>query len=227
MHRVQKLLSNYGYCSRRKAEDLIKQGRVMVNNKIITIGDSADFKDKISVDGKIVRKPRKVYLMFHKPPHCVTALTDPRYKTVMDYVKISERVFPVGRLDFNTQGLLILTNDGDFANSIMHPRYEIQKTYLAGIDRHIIQKDLAQLQKGVKLTDGVTIPKKVRKVTPDLIEITIHEGKNRIIRRMLEELGYNVRFLKRIKVGNLLLGDIKPGTFRTLKRKDREKIFMK
>ena len=124
MHRVQKLLSNYGYCSRRKAEEIIKQGRVRVNDKLITIGDKASEEDKIYVDDKLVEKEKKVYLMFNKPVKCVTALNDNKFKTVMDYIKIKERVFPIGRLDYLTSGLLLLTNDGDFANKIMHPRYK-------------------------------------------------------------------------------------------------------
>jgi len=225
MHRVQKLLSNYGYCSRRRAEELIQEGRVKVNGETITIGDKAGEEDKISVDGKIVDKTRKVYLIFNKPLGCVTALRDKKYKTVIDYIKIKERVFPVGRLDYNTSGLLLLTNDGDFSNNIMHPRHEIKKTYLVGVNKEILDKDIKTIENGVKLDDGKTSPAKVKKYKSRLVEITIHEGKNRIVRRMLKELGYMVISLERIKIGQLALGDLKEGKYRLLTPKDRKKIF--
>ena len=217
MHRVQKLLSNYGYCSRRKAEELIEKGRVKVNDKIITIGDKASEEDKIYVDNKLVEKQKNIYLMFHKPLNCVTALKDKKYKTVMDYIDVKERVFPIGRLDYDTTGLLLLTNDGDFANHIMHPRYETQKTYLVKIDKPL--KDKTQIEKGVQLKDGLTSPSKIKIIKQRTIEITIHEGKNRIVRRIFNKLGYEVKELKRIKIGELKL-DIKEGTYRELTKKE-------
>jgi len=197
---VQKLLSNYGYCSRRKAEELIKQGKVKVNNKIISIGDKASEKDKIYVNGKLINQEKRVYIMFHKPADCVTALYDKKYKTVMSYIKIKERIFPVGRLDYNTSGLLLLTNDGDFANKIMHPSHEIKKTYLVGLGKEITEQQINQIEKGIILKDGKTSSAKIKKLNPTLVEITIHEGKNRIVRRIFKELNIYVRFLKRIKI---------------------------
>ena len=126
LHRVQKLMSNYGYCSRRKAEEIIQDGRVKVNGKPITIGDKATEEDEIMVDNKPIKKERKVYYMLNKPTKCVTALTDDKYETVMEHIKVKERVFPVGRLDYFTSGLLLFTNDGDFANKITHPSNEIK-----------------------------------------------------------------------------------------------------
>jgi len=214
--RVQKLLSARGYCSRRKAEELIDAGRVKVNGNIVKLGNKATEQDKIEVDGKPVLGQRFVYMMFNKPVGCVTALTDPEYKTVMDYIKIPERVFPIGRLDYNTSGLLLLTNDGDFANGIMHPRYEIKKTYRVGIDKAITDSQMAKLEAGVMLEDGKTSPAKIKKNKSDEVEITIHEGKKRIVRRMFQSLGFRIRFLERIRVGKIELGNLKPGEYRTL-----------
>jgi 23S rRNA pseudouridine2605 synthase len=225
MHRVQKLLSNYGYCSRRKAEELIQEGRVKVNGKVISIGDKASENDKIYVDNQTVRKQKKVYLMFNKPKSCVTALKDSMFDTVMDYINIEERVFPIGRLDYNTSGLLLFTNDGDFANKVMHPRYEIKKTYLAGLRNKIDEKQIDAIEKGVMLEDGKTSPAKVKKRNPNLIEIRIHEGKNRIVRRILKKLGLQIKFLRRIKIGKLDLGDLKEKSYRFLTEKDIKKIF--
>jgi len=225
LYRVQKLLSNYGYCSRRNAEELIKEGRVKVNDRVISIGDKASYEDKIYVDGKLVEKEKKVYLIFNKPAGCVTALKDERFKTVMDYIKVKERVFPVGRLDYNTSGLLILTNDGDFANRVMHPRYEIKKTYFVKTDKAIKEKDLKGLEKGVELEDGVTSPAKVHKVSSNSAEIIIHEGKKRIVRRMFEKIGYKVAYLERIKIGGLELGSLKPGRYKFLSEKEIKKVF--
>ena len=225
MYRVQKLLSNYGYCSRRKAEELIKEGRVKVNSKVITIGDQASEDDKIYVDDKLVSMDEKIYLMFNKPIHCVTALEDKQHRTIMYYINVKERVFPIGRLDYNTSGLLLLTNDGDFANSIMHPRYEIKKTYLVEVDRTITINSIRNIEHGILLEDGKTSPAKVKKIEDNLIEITIHEGKNKIIKRMMEELGYKVNSLKRIRVGSLELGDLRISKYKKLDEKEREKIY--
>ncbi len=224
MDRVQKILSMRGHCSRRKAEDLIKKGKVKVNGKVISIGDKAEENDKITVDGKDVRKQNKIYLAFHKPVGCVTALKDQRMKTVMDYIKIKERVYPVGRLDYDTSGLLIMTNDGEFANKVMHPRYETEKTYLVELDKVIFDKKIIQIEKGIRLEDGKTAPAKVRKRKPNVIEITIHEGKNRIVRRMMEKIGFDVVSLKRIKIGELILGRLKEGEYRELADSDLKKL---
>ncbi|MFH1053584.1 MAG: pseudouridine synthase [Candidatus Woesearchaeota archaeon] len=226
MFRVQKLLSKYGYCSRRKAEQLIQEGRVKVNGKVITIGDQATENDKISVDDKIVKGQRLVYLMFNKPLGCVTALTDSTFDTIMDYIDIKERVFPIGRLDYNTSGLLLLTNDGDFANKVMHPRYETNKTYLVGLQNPIKDKDLDKIRGGISLDDGMTSPAKVKRKNSTMLEITIHEGKNRILRRIFEKLGYKVKFLQRIKVGKLGLGNLKPGKYKQLTKEDLDLIFL-
>ncbi len=224
-HRVQKLMSNYGYCSRRKAEEIIQEGRVKVNGKSITIGDKASLADVISVDNKPIKKERKVYYMLNKPTKCVTALTDEKYPTVMEHMKVKERVFPVGRLDYFTSGLLLFTNDGDFANKIMHPSHEIKKSYVVKLDRPIDEQDKKSLQKGIKLEDGKTSPARLKILGPQMAEITIHEGKNRIVRRMFEALGFKLSFLERVKIGKLDLGSLPPGKFKVLSKREKDLIF--
>jgi len=225
MQRVQKLLSNYGYCSRRKAEELIEQGKVRVNDKVISLGDKASESDKIYVEDKLVKKQKKIYLMFHKPIGCVTALKDDQYKTIFDYINFKERIFPIGRLDYNTSGLLLLTNDGDFANKVMHPRYETKKTYLAKIDGLISGKQIRLIEEGVEIKDGKTRPAKVKVPKKGFLEITIHEGKNRIIRRMLQEVGMKTITLERTKIGKLGLGKLKQKEYKNLTEKDINDIF--
>ncbi len=220
--RVQKIIANAGMMSRRKAEKAIVAGKVKVNGKVITIGDKADAsKDKITVDGKKVELGRKVYLMLNKPVDCLTTLRDPKgRKTIFAYLPYMERVIPCGRLDYKTEGLLLLTNDGDFANKIMHPRYEVEKKYEVHLDRGFSDEDFGRLRKGVRIDelDVTTRPAKARALSEDgkVIEITIHEGKNRIVRRMMHALGYKVARLIRTKVGKLELGSLRPGKFRKL-----------
>jgi 23S rRNA pseudouridine2605 synthase len=225
LHRVQKLMSNYGYCSRRKAEEIIQDGRVKVNGKPITIGDKATETDEIMVDNKPIKKERKVYYMLNKPTKCVTALTDDKYETVMEHIKVKERVFPVGRLDYFTSGLLLFTNDGDFANKITHPSNEVKKSYVVKLNRPIDEQDKKSLQKGIKLEDGKTSPARLKILGPQMAEITIHEGKNRIVRRMFEALGFKLSFLERVKIGKLDLGSLPPGKFKVLSKREKELIF--
>ncbi len=224
LQRVQKIIANAGICSRRKAEDLIKDGKVKVNGKLITIGDSAEpMKDIILVDGKRLQKVSKIYLAFNKPPDCLTTLDDPKgRKTIMDYVKMRERIIPVGRLDFKTQGLLFLTNDGDFANHVMHPRYEVEKTYMVFLDLPFSLESLKRVKEGLELEDVKTKPALVRYMSPkkDVIEITIHQGNNRIVRRMMTQLGYKVNRLIRTKIGNVDLGSLPLGKTRKLSHKE-------
>jgi 23S rRNA pseudouridine2605 synthase len=226
MERVQKLLSNRGFCSRRKAEELIKEGRVKVNENIITIGDQATNKDKITVDDEPIDRERRIYLMLNKPPRCVTALTDDNLPTVMECITIKERVFPVGRLDYDTTGLLLLTNDGDFANRVMHPRNEVKKTYQVKLNASITEEEIQYLKEGITLRDGKTRPAKIKKYDRKFLDITIHEGKNQIIKRMIRKLGLKVSSLKRVSIGRLTLGKLKVGEFKELTKKELDLIFI-
>lgn len=231
--RLHKILAGLGLVSRRKAEELILEGRVTVNGKIATIGLKADAsRDHIKVNGKLVtgtsRNLRKFYLMFYKPKGVVTTLSDPEGRpAVKDYLKgIKYRVFPVGRLDFDSEGLLLLTNDGDFTNAVLHPSKKIPKTYLVKVKGIIEDEKIEKLRRGVKLDDGATMPAKVRKgrnsENNSWIEITIYEGKKRQIRRMLEKVGHPVLKLKRISIDGIKLGNLKPGEIRHLTAEELE-----
>lgn len=226
--RIQKILSGIGVTSRRRAEELILKGRVTVNGAVSTLGMKADTeRDYIKIDGKLVTHPGKrgyqrVYLLFHKPDGVMTTLHDPEGRpTVKDFLKgIRTRVFPVGRLDFHSGGLLLLTNDGDFANDVLHPSKKILKTYLVKVKGIIEERKIGELRRGVRLEEGMTMPARVKKVKDmeqnSWIEITIYEGRTRQVRRMLEQVGHPVLKLKRIGIDGLKIGDLKPGEFRSL-----------
>ncbi|MCH8235253.1 MAG: rRNA pseudouridine synthase [Chloroflexi bacterium] len=218
--RLQKILSSAGVASRRKAEDLIAQGRVMVNGKQATVGDRADAGvDVVTVDGKPIAAQRKRYLALNKPAGHVTTLSDPQGRPkVSDLVDIPERIFPVGRLDYDTEGLLLLTNDGDFTQRITHPSYEIDKVYVARVATPIGLRALDLLRTGVELEDGLSAPATVRILYRDqrTVEITLHEGRNRMIRRMLAAVGSPVTGLTRTRIGTLTLGDLPTGRWRDL-----------
>lgn len=231
--RLHKILAGLGLASRRKAEELILEGRVTVNGQLATIGMKADpSRDHIKVNGKLVtgtaRNFRKVYLMFNKPRGVVTTLSDPEGRpAVKDYLKgIKFRVFPVGRLDFDSEGLLLLTNDGDFTNAVLHPSKKIPKTYLVKVKGIIEDEKIEKLRRGVKLEDGVTTPARVRQgrnsENNSWVEITIYEGKKRQIRRMLEKVGHPVLKLKRISINGIKLGNLKPGEIRHLTTEELE-----
>jgi 23S rRNA pseudouridine2605 synthase len=224
VERLQKIISQCGIASRRKAEELIQEGLVTVNGRVAELGMKADIsRDHIKVSGKLISSPSsKTYLMFHKPLRCITALQDPEKRpTVMDYMKrVKAKVFPVGRLDFNSEGLLLLTNDGELSNAIMHPKKKVPKTYRVKINGSLEDKAKEKLEKGVRLDDGMTKPAKVRIIKTlkanSWISITITEGRNRQVRRMLERVGHPVIRLIRTRIGSLGLGTLKPGEYRYL-----------
>jgi 23S rRNA pseudouridine2605 synthase len=238
--RIQKIISKCGIASRRKAEEMILEGLVTVNGRVATLGMKADIeRDHIKVKGKLINKvEHRVYLMFYKPIRCLTSMYDPEGRpTVKDFLKrVKTKVFPAGRLDYNSEGLLILTNDGDLANAILHPKNKIPKTYLVKIDGFLEDKDISKLERGIKLEDGITAPARVRRIKQlkanSWIEITIYEGRKRQVRRMLERVGHPVIKLKRIRIDGLSLGNLKPGEFRYLtpeeiKRLKKETMDMK
>ena len=208
--------------SRRRAEEMIQEGLVTVNGKVAELGMKADIgRDHIKVSGKLISSPSSMaYLLFNKPSKCITAMHDPEKRTtVMDYLKrVKVRVFPVGRLDYNSEGLLILTNDGELANAVMHPKKKIPKTYQVKINGFLEDKDKLKLETGVRLDDGMTKPAKVKIIKKlkanSWISITIHEGKNRQVRRMMDRIGHSAIRLIRTKISSLTLGGLKPGEYR-------------
>ena len=223
--RIAKYMAACGVASRRACEGIILEGKVKVNGQTLAeLGRQVDpDKDIVTVSGERISLPKElVYIMLNKPVGCVSTCDDDRGRmTVIDCLKgVDARVFPVGRLDFNTEGLLLLTNDGEVANKLTHPSKEVTKRYYCVVDSMVAPADVKTLERGVMLDDGKTAPARVKifKATPERTELTIiiHEGRNRQIRRMFEAIGKNVVFLKRISEGNLNLGNLKRGEFRFL-----------
>lgn len=230
--RLQKILAKMGITSRRAAEEIILEGRVTVNGQVATLGMKADLaKDHIKLDGKLLTKPEpKVYLMMNKPKGVITTLSESEERpTVKDFLKnIKYRVFPVGRLDYDSEGLLLLTNDGDFAHAILHPSKKIPKTYHVKIKGFLEDDKIEKLRKGVRLQDGITLPAKVKKLKKaeenSWIEITIYEGRKRQIRRMMDKIGHPVLKLKRVRIDGIDIGRLEPGEIRSLTVGEIQKI---
>ena len=228
--RLQKILAAAGVASRREAEKIITAGRVRVNGKVVTeLGSKFDpDKVRIAVDGKPIKAETKAYYLFYKPRGVVTTMSDPQNRrSIADFVQdLPERVFPVGRLDYNTEGLLLLTNDGALAQALMHPSHEVNKTYLVKVPGIVPDDKLDMLRVGVKLEDGLTAPAVVNLRTYDhehnftLFDITIHEGRNRQVRRMFESIGKNVQLLKRVSIGDLKLKGLDRGQLRPLTERE-------
>lgn len=226
MERLQKVIAHAGVASRRKAEELILQGRVSVNGKPVTeLGVKVQAnKDKIEVDGVPIDKEEPVYFLLYKPSGVISSVSDDRdRKVVTDYVQVEQRVFPVGRLDYETSGLILLTNDGEFANLLMHPRHTINKVYVAKVEGIPTKESLKRLEKGIMLEDGKTAPAQVKLMTVDkkkntaIVRLSIHEGRNRQVRRMFEAIGHGVQKLKREEYSFLTLKGMNPGDVRPLK----------
>lgn len=233
--RLQKILAHAGVASRRVAEQMIREGRVSVNDTIVTqLGTKADIhRDTIKVNGKlIVTDVSNVYLMINKPRGYLTTLKDTKGRPIVtDLLEdIPDRVFPIGRLDYDSEGLLLLTNDGDFAHRIQHPKFEITKTYRVKIRGGLSSEERSKIRKGARLDDGEFIPVHVsiKKMNPGScwLELTIHEGRNRVIRRFFDTLGHPVTRLIRIAIGDLHLDDLPQGEFRYLQKREVQRLLM-
>jgi len=229
--RLQKFLAAAGVASRRKAEELIRQGKVTVNGERAVLGTRVDpEKDIVRLDGKVVTPEKKVYLILNKPRGVVTTCRDPQgRRTVLDLIgSIGAAVHPVGRLDYDTEGLLLLTNDGDLTNKLIHPRYQIEKTYHVLVEGRPTEQDLETLRRGLLLEDGWTAPARVS-ILKEMrgktwLEMSIHEGRNRQVRRMWARLGYPVLKLRRTRFAFLTLGRLRPGEYRHLSREEVRKL---
>ena len=233
MERLQKYIANAGYTSRRKAEELIKLGKVFVNGNLITeLGYKVSGNDIVTIDGVTISKNNdKVYYVLNKPREVICSVTDDKgRKTVTSLIDTEKRIYPVGRLDYDTTGLIILTNDGEFANLLMHPKNKIFKTYIVKIDGILNEEDYKKLRKGLlidhrKLTiDHFKVKEIDKNKNTSLVEVTIHEGRNHIIRKLFEHLGYDVKKLTRISIGNLNLGNLKSGEYRLLSNNEIKEL---
>jgi 23S rRNA pseudouridine2605 synthase len=235
MERLQKILARAGLASRREAERWIVEGRITVNGAVVRkLGSQADpAKDSIKVDGKRVKPAvAPLYYAFHKPPGIITTLNDPEHRPDLTpfLVRLGEkrRVFPVGRLDYNTTGLLLLTNDGELTLRLTHPRFGVKKLYRAKLSACPTEEALTHLRQGIRLDDGMTAPARVRVIEKlkknAWVELEVHEGRKREVRRMFEVLGYFVEKLIRIRVGPISLGALAPGELRPLSQSEIQSL---
>lgn len=234
MERLQKVIANYGYCSRRKAEELILADKVYVNGKLVNeLGTKVDSNDKILIDGVLINNDvKKVYYLLNKPSGYICSLNDDKNrKIVTDLIDTPERIYPVGRLDYDTTGLLILTNDGELANILMHPSNEVVKVYKATIDGILTTEQIYKLKDGIVIDGVKVIPErlKIKKKNSfkktEIIEIGIVEGRNHIVKKIFEELGYKVIKLKREKYAFLDVDDLKIGEYRKLTINEVKKLY--
>ena len=232
--RIQKIIAHAGICSRRKAEEYIAEGRVKVDGKTITQpGIKVDPEQVvITVDGKPLQEEKKIYILLHKPRGYVTTMSDPQGRPIVTDLlpEIQERLFPVGRLDLDSEGALLLTNDGALANQVLHPRFEVNKTYQATVRDLPKKADLQRLEQGIVLDGTKTWPARLRVVKKKkdaaVIEIIIHEGKKRQVRKMFQAVGHPVIRLKRTAYGKLLLENLPEGNYRFLDQIDVKKLFL-
>ena len=223
--RLNAWLARAGVASRRKSDELIKAGRVTVNGEPGQLNTFVAADDDVRLDGRLLTKQRLAYVLLNKPAGVVTTASDPEGRpTVVGLVDQPTRVVPVGRLDAETTGALLLTNDGDLAHRLAHPRYEVDKVYVVELDQPATDDQLAELRQGVELDDGLTAPAGVRRVRGGGIEVTIHEGRNRQVRRMLEAVGRRVTHLHRSRYGPLTLEGLEPGAWRELEPPEVEQL---
>ena len=234
MERLQKVIASSGYTSRRKAEELIVNNHVKVNGEVVSnLGIKVDDNDIIEIDGEVLKTdPLKEYYLLNKPREVICSVSDDKgRKTVIDLIKTNTRIYPVGRLDYDTTGLIILTNDGEFANILMHPKHKIQKTYIAKIDGILNEDDFKQIRKGIKIderilkVDHMKVKEIDKQKNISLVEVTIHEGRNHIVRKLFATLGYDVLKLSRIAYGSLTLGNLKSGEYRLLTQDEVKELY--
>ena len=231
--RINKFLSSLGIASRRAIDKYIEEGRIKVNGVIASTGIDVTEEDEIYIDNKKIETNRieeKVYFMLNKPLEVLSASSDDRgRKTVVDLIKTDKRIFPIGRLDYMTSGLILLTNDGELFNRLVHPKSKIYKKYYIKVFGEVKKEEIEELKKGVLLEDGKTLPAKVSGIKYDKnktsMYISIREGRNRQIRRMIEKFGYKVLMLRREKIGELFLGDLKEGKYRELTKEEIEYLY--
>jgi len=223
--RLNAWLARAGVASRRGADDLIKAGRVTVNGEPGQLNTFVEKHDVIRLDGRDLQKQQLAYVLLNKPAGVVTTAHDPQGRTtVVDLVGLPVRVMPVGRLDADTTGALLLTNDGELAHRLAHPRYEVDKVYEVETWTQPTDADLDRLRRGVELEDGPTRPAEVRRIDGARIELTLHEGRNRQVKRMLEAVGHRVKRLHRSRYGPLLVGGLEPGAWRELEPSEVERL---
>lgn len=232
MERLQKVIANSGYTSRRKAEELILNGKVKVNGKVVdTLGIKVKDNDEIEVEGNILSKEEKVYYLLNKPREIITSTTDDKgRKTVTDLIETDKRIYPVGRLDYDSTGAIFLTNDGEFANIITHPKNNIVKTYIAKLDKVPTKELINKLLKGIILDNKKIIPDriKVKKINPNktcIVEIKIHDGVNHEVKRIFSSIGIEVLKLKRESIDIFNIKDIPSGKYRELNTKEVHYIY--
>lgn len=233
MERLQKVIANFGYTSRRKAEELIQNGKVKVNGIIITeLGYKVNDKDVIKIDDVVLEKDAKVYYLLNKPRGTLSTTSDDKNrKTVISLIDTNLRIYPVGRLDYDTTGILLLTNDGEFANFMMHPKNNIDKVYTAKIKGKLLPNEIMMLKNGIVIDGVKTSKSKVKvkkydyKTDTSIVEITIHEGKNHQVKKMFNEVHHEVLKLKRERIAFLTLEGLRSGEYRTLSIKEVRQLY--
>lgn len=233
MERLQKVIASTGYCSRRKAEELIKEGKVMVDNEIITtLGYKVVSNAEIIIEGVLLEKENKVYFLLNKPRGVISSVKDDKKRTtVVDLIDTNIRVYPVGRLDYDTTGIILLTNDGEFSNMLTSSKNEIEKTYIAKVKGLLLPVEIKKLKSGVKIDNYITSPCKVKvrsynkKTDTSMVEITIHEGKNHQVKKMFESINHEVLKLKREKIAFLNLNGVPSGHYRNLTPKEVKQLY--
>lgn len=235
MERLQKVIANYGYCSRRKAEELIKNKKVYVNGKLITeMGVKVSLNDDIVVNNIHLKQQKKVYYLLNKPRGIICSAHDDKgRKTVVDLIKTNLRIYPIGRLDYDTTGLILLTNDGELSQKLMHPKNNIEKLYVAKLNKIIRMEDYYKIKKGLEIEGRKVFPTKLKIRSKDkeketcIIDIGIIEGRNHIVKKIFLSLGYDVVKLKRESYDFLTLGNLKSGEYRELSIKEVHKLYSK